>query len=383
MTIFNREPVFVGPIEHSQIAGLGDRIIKILFVQPEGQTFKYYEWKAEIDDAIAQILVLEMDLQGYYTGTALITASPEALKTRAILLAPGQRHWVLGAGTLYPTDGASAGNWSDRPIVIEAKSALAAQMYRLDALLVGASSDMAMNVEARRALVLNFVASRVRPRLEGLLRDVGSRKEGGDWLPFMSELYEKYGMPAIRHLYREPAGKAQRLAIGTQWRREGRTMRAEIGALDKLDAANPFLARDIGRLDFAAELLARTQIQRAGLATAVQQGTLDDDSMASIVDVDSQPDLQQAVEAAMHWNINPAFYFYALGCYRGLLDAARSVGIYKRTRQVELVGLSAYGIRAIMREDLDTLLKNGLVELRRSLRKDMPKELVDQALAAS
>lgn len=381
MTVLETEPIYVGRIEEAPKAALDDRIIKIVFLLPEDRVFRLKEWQSQIEDAFEKIRTREALLHGYYRGIALIQASQEALDNMPILLAPGHEHWVLGAMEFFSLLPSPAGNWSDSEIAIEAKSALGAQIYRLDAVLIGASSNSGVSAELRRGSIEKFCAARLRRRLQGLLRNTGSRR--GDWQDYVKELREKSGTPAIRRLYGGAKGVAARLDIGTQWRREGRALTNEIGDLDAIDAANPYLARDIQRLDFAAELLARTAIRdRDGIATAVRAGLLDEDNMAAIVDIESLPDLELATEAARRWDINPSDYFYKLGAMRGHFDAARALGTYERTGQVELNGLASHGIAAIMREEGDVFFDASFVQLRWTLRQAMPEALVEVAEAA-
>ena len=382
MTVMQTEPIFVGRIEKATKAALDDRVIKILFLVPEDRVFKLPEWRPQMDEALDEVRVREALLHNYYEGVAIIFASQEALDKLPILLAAGRQHWLLGAGEFFPVKSSPAGNWSDTEIAIEAKSALGAQIYRLDALLMGASSNSGVNAELRRSSVLNFCAARLRYRLGGLLRATGSRRGRGDWQDYVEELRKEFGAPALRRLYAAPQGAAARLYIGTQWRREGRDMADGIGELDAIGADNPHLARDIQRLDFAAGLLARTAIlERDGIATAVRQELLDDETMAAIVDIDSLPDVELATDAARRWNLNPADYFYRLGAMRGHFDAARVLGHHERTGRNELIGLASHGIRAIMREEGDIFFEEQFVQIRRELREAMPESLVELASA--
>lgn len=377
MTVLQTEPIFVGRIEKATKAAFDDRVIKVLFLLPEDRVFKLEEWQPQIDKAFHEVRVREALLHNYYDGVAIIFASQEALDRLPILLSPGRQHWLLGAGEYFPVKPSPAGNWADSAIAIEAKSALGAQIYRLDALLMGASSNRGLNAESRRSSILNFCAMRLRLRLDGLLRATGSRRGRGDWQNYVEELRKEFGAPALRRLYQAPQGAAARLDIGTLWRREGRDLADGIGELDAIRADNPQLARDIRCLDFAADLVARTAIlERDGIAIAVRQELPDDETMAAIVDIDSLPDLELATDAARRWHLNPADYFYRLGAMRGHFDAARVLGHHERTGRNELVGLASHGISAIMREQGDMFFDEPFAEIRRQLRAAMPESLV-------
>lgn len=382
-SIVEKDPVYVGRARRAPRAAFDDRVLKAIFLVDEQDTFDPGVRREELIAVIHQARVRESLLDGYYTGLALLHASADDLARWPVLLEPGRTYWVMGATELFSLSKGAAGNWREGDGVRAAKGALGAQIYRVQAMLLGATHNSGAMASTRATAILDQCSARIKPRLEGILRAVGSRKKGDDWSSYVSELRENFGSPTLRRLYEETAGARSKLAIGTHWQREGRDLAIGIENLASADMGE-VVGPEMKLLDFAADLLARATIaERDGIAVANRQGEADEASKEAIVDIYSVPDLGLATEASLRWDINPADYYYRLGAFRGFFDAVRALGIYQRLHRVELPALASFGIRALMSGRADEYFDPSFASVLSSVRQQMPSALLDAANAAS
>lgn len=379
MSVLDDDPIFFGELRAAPKHVLGDRVIKVLF-KHGGGPFRIRDRRQDLDAALDQIRVHEALLNDYYRSYAILLAPAIDLVGRPLLLEPGLDVWVLGRWVgLELRPDAAAGNWSESAGVRSAKTALGAQIYRLEALYKGATRGLPSAASSRRVDIHVFCAEHIRPRLEGILRATGSRAAGETWGDYIGELRDEFGAPLLRQLYGELAGRRARLTIGTRWQREG-AQHPLAGELSKLDRDTPFWGKELALLLFAADLLGRAVIRdRDGEAVANREGWLTDEAMAAIVDIDAHPDFDLAVEAALRWQVNPATAFHRLGAYGGLFDAAISLGIHERLQRAELYGLAGPGIRALVRLGDDDRLDPEFIQSCHRLRDRLPQALIDLA----
>jgi hypothetical protein len=379
VSVLDDDPIFFGELRAAPEDVWGHRVMKVLFKRGSSP-FRIRDRRQDLDAALHQIRLHEALLNDYYRSYAILSAPAHHLAYRPLVLEPGRDFWVLGRWASFQLrSDASAGNWGESAQIKSAKAALGAQIYRLEALYLGATRRLDGPAASRRAEIHAFCAERIKPRLEGILRAAGSRSAGDTWEDYVGELREMFGAPLLRHLYGEPGGQRSRLEVGTRWQREG-AQHPLAGELGELELDTPFWGTEVGMLLFATDLLGRAVVQdRLGEATANREGWLTDEAMTAIVDIDAHVDFDLAVEAAVRWQINPATSFRRFGAYGGLLDAATSLGVHERLQKAELSGLAGPGVRALVRLQDDDMFDRQFVQSCYRLRDRLPETLIDLA----